>query len=130
MNEVADSFRVFIGIGGWLTGKRRHGNEVAFDGLLDATFAIARRRGRLLEQQIEARVGRGHGGTDLFEDWRLIDCLRNGLPLDQDVYDAATWSVIIPLSIQSVANGSAPVEFPDFTSGRWASRPPVEVHGA
>ena len=38
-----------------------------------------------------ARVG-GHGGMDFIMDWRLIDCLRNGLPLDQDVYDGALWS--------------------------------------
>ena len=34
----------------------------------------------------------GHGGMDFIMDWRLIDCLRNGLALDQDVYDAAAWS--------------------------------------
>jgi hypothetical protein len=52
-------------------------------------------------------------------EWRLIDCLRNGLPMDMDVYEAAVSSSIIPLSIWSVANGSAPVEVPDFTSGSW-----------
>ena len=38
--------------------------------------------------EIAKGVG-GHGGMDFIMDWRLIDCLRNGLPLDQDVYDAA-----------------------------------------
>ena len=52
-------------------------------------------------------------------DWRLIDCLRNGLPMDMDVYEAALSSSIIPLSIWSVANGSSPVNVPDFTSGKW-----------
>ena len=52
-------------------------------------------------------------------EWRLIDCLRNGLPMDMDVYEAAASSSVIPLSIRSVANGSAPVEVPDFTSGSW-----------
>src|SRR5690606_37973046 len=37
----------------------------------------------------EAKKVGGHGGMDFMMDWRLIDCLRNGLPLDQDVYDAA-----------------------------------------
>lgn len=61
----------------------------------------------------------GHGGMDFMMDWRLIDCLRNGLPVDMDVYDAASWSVIGPLSEWSVANGSKPIDIPDFTMGRW-----------
>ncbi len=40
----------------------------------------------------------GHGGMDFLMDWRTIDCLRNGLPLDIDVYDAAAWSAVAPLS--------------------------------
>ena len=61
-----------------------------------------------------------HGDyMSMIVNWRLIDCLRNGLPLDQDVYDAALWSVIIPLSVWSVANKSAPIDIPDFTCGKW-----------
>jgi hypothetical protein len=75
--------------------------------------AIVRKMGELAKQ-----VG-GHGGMDTLMDWRLVDCLRNGLPLDMDVYDAASWSSIIPLSEWSVANGSRPAEVPDFTSGSW-----------
>jgi hypothetical protein len=56
---------------------------------------------------------------DFIMDWRLVYCLRNGLPLDQDVYDAAEWSCIVPLSELSVMNGSAPVAIPDFTRGAW-----------
>lgn len=52
-------------------------------------------------------------------DCRLIHCLRNGLPLDMDVYDAAEWSCITELSEKSVLNGSTPVEIPDFTRGAW-----------
>ncbi len=52
-------------------------------------------------------------------DWRLIDCLRNGLPLEMDVYDAALWSVITPLSEWSVAREGTSVKVPDFTSGSW-----------
>lgn len=52
-------------------------------------------------------------------DCRLIYCLRNGLPLDIDVYDAAEWSCIAELSRQSVAAGSQPVPVPDFTGGYW-----------
>jgi hypothetical protein len=52
-------------------------------------------------------------------DYRLIYCLRNGLPLDQDVYDAAEWSAIIELSERSVENQGMPVKIPDFTRGAW-----------
>jgi predicted dehydrogenase len=68
--------------------------------------------------EIAKKVG-GHGGMDYIMDYRLIYCLRRGLPLDEDVYDAAEWSSIIPLSEESVLKGSAPVSIPDFTRGAW-----------
>jgi hypothetical protein len=68
--------------------------------------------------EIAKKIG-GHGGMDFLMDWRLVDCLRNGLPMDMDVYDAAAWSAIGPLSEWSVANGSSPITIPDFTMGRW-----------
>lgn len=61
----------------------------------------------------------GHGGMDFIMDYRLIYCLRNGLPLDQDVYDAAEWSSLVELTEMSVRKGSVPVEVPDFTRGDW-----------
>lgn len=61
----------------------------------------------------------GHGGSDLLIDWHLIDCLHNGLPLDQDVYDAAAWSSIVPLTDWSVRNNSNSIKVPDFTAGAW-----------
>ncbi|MCK5278752.1 MAG: acetylgalactosaminidase, partial [Cyclobacteriaceae bacterium] len=61
----------------------------------------------------------GHGGSDLLIDWHLIDCLHNGLPLDQDVYDAAAWSATVPLSDWSVRNNSNSIKVPDFTAGAW-----------
>ena len=70
----------------------------------------------------------GHGGMDFMMDWRLIDCLRNGLPVDMDVYDAATWSVIGPLSEWSVANDSKPIVIPDFTMGRWKTNTVHEIN--
>ena len=69
----------------------------------------------------------GHGGMDFLMDWRLIDCLRNGLPLDMDVYDAAAWSSIGPLSEKSVANRSSSQDVPDFTTGSWKTNQPVDV---
>jgi hypothetical protein len=78
---------------------------------------------------VRAATG-GHGGMDFLEDLRLIECLRRGEPTDQDVYDAAAWSVITPLTERSVANRSRPVEVPDFTRGRWKSTPPLGIIGA
>ena len=75
-----------------------------------------------------AKAVGGHGGMDFIMDWRLIDCLRNGLPVDMDVYDAASWSVISPLSEWSVANGSQPIAIPDFTMGRWKSNVVHPIH--
>ncbi len=90
-----------------------------------------------LEQQytpeIVKRVGEmakkvgGHGGMDFIMDWRLIDCLRNGIPLDQDVYDAALWSSIAPLSEWSVANRSNSIDVPDFTCGSYKTNTPVDI---
>ena len=76
--------------------------------------------------EIAKQVG-GHGGMDFMMDWRLIDCLRNGLPLDQDVYDGALWSSIVPLSGASVAQRSGPVNIPDFTRGNWQTNKPVNL---
>jgi predicted dehydrogenase len=76
--------------------------------------------------EIAKEVG-GHGGMDFLMNWRTIDCLRNSLPLDIDVYDAALWSSIAPLTEWSVANKSKPIDVPDFTSGSWKTNQPVDI---
>jgi hypothetical protein len=76
--------------------------------------------------ELAKKVG-GHGGMDFLEDWRLIDCLRNGLALDQDCYDAALWSAVAPLSEKSVAGRSTSVDVPDFTGGSWKTNKPVDI---
>ncbi len=68
--------------------------------------------------EVAKKVG-GHGGMDFIMDYRLIYCLNNGLPLDQDVYDAAEWSALSELSEKSVENNGMPIKFPDFTRGAW-----------
>ncbi|GHE49806.1 Gfo/Idh/MocA family protein [Sphingobacterium griseoflavum] len=75
----------------------------------------------------QAKQVGGHGGMDFMMDWRLIDCLRNGLPLDQDVYDGASWSAIVPLSCESVAKNSKTVAVPDFTNGAWKTNKPHDL---
>ena len=69
----------------------------------------------------------GHGGMDFLMQWRLVDCLRNGLPLDMDCYDAAAWSSIVPLSEWCVANNSVPVRIPDFTRGAYKNNEPLDI---
>ncbi len=92
---------------GWLPEKEFKALEDSY------TPEISKRVGKLTKQ-----LG-GHGGIDTMMAWRLIDCLRNGLPLDMDVYDGALWSCIAPLSEWSVANEGNSVKVPDFTSGAW-----------
>ena len=69
-------------------------------------------------QEYSMSIG-GHGGMDFIMDYRLVYCLRNGLPLDMDVYDAAEWSAMGELTRISIENGSKPVKVPDFTRGDW-----------
>ncbi len=74
-------------------------------------------------EDIAKKIG-GHGGMDYIMDYRLAYCLRNGLPLDMDVYDLAEWCCPIELSRVSIEHNSAPVAVPDFTRGAWN-----KIHG-
>jgi predicted dehydrogenase len=67
----------------------------------------------------------GVSGATAVQLYRLLKTLREGRPPDIDVYDAAAWSAIAPLSEASVAGGSRPVDIPDFTRGKWRTRLPV-----
>jgi hypothetical protein len=62
-------------------------------------------------------------------DWLVcrafIESVKSGTNTPIDVYDTATWLAIGPLSEESIQNGGAPVEFPDFTNGKWKDREPV-----
>jgi predicted dehydrogenase len=73
------------------------------------------------ERENAEKMG-GHGGMDFLMLFRLVQCMREGLPPDIDVYDAAAWSVIGPISFDSVAHGGAPMDIPDFTRGHWRDR--------
>ena len=75
----------------------------------------------------EAVNAGGHGGMDFIMFWRMIYCLRNAEPLDQDVYDAAAWSSIFDLSEKSLSNRSATVDIPDFTRGDWKTNPELGI---
>lgn len=69
--------------------------------------------------------GAGHGGMDFFVIHAFIEATKRNEPTPMDVYDAAAWSVITPLSEQSIEMGNETVDFPDFTSGKWMSRKPI-----
>lgn len=83
-----------------------------------------------IHQEIEEKAKQvgGHGGMDFVMDYRLVYCLQNGLPLDQDVYDAAEWSCIGELSAVSAEHNSMPVAVPDFTRGEWNKLQGVKFH--
>jgi hypothetical protein len=78
------------------------------------------------EGEIAKKLG-GHGGMDYIMLFRLVECMRGGLVPDMDVYDAAAWAAPGPLSRASVASGSAPVKFPDFTRGLWRQRSASQI---
>ena len=75
----------------------------------------------------ERAAGAGHGGMDYMEDYRLIKCLREGLPTDMNVYDAAALSSLVGTTVDSVARRSRPVDIPDFTRGAWRTNPKLEI---
>ena len=69
-------------------------------------------------------AGSGHGGMDFFVMNAFIEAVKRQVPTPLDVYDAAAWSVISPLSERSITHGGEPQDFPDFTAGMWAKRKP------
>ncbi|MBQ1912815.1 MAG: Gfo/Idh/MocA family oxidoreductase [Bacteroidales bacterium] len=102
--------------------------DVAYDNLDAEQYMTIEEQNALMEaykypfvSEIEdmARKVGGHGGMDFIMDYRLIYCLHHGLPLDQDVYDAAEWSSLVELTEVSINHGSMPVVMPDFTRGEW-----------
>ncbi len=90
-------------------------------------------------EQIERGLAWAHGAghtpeiyTDGEAEWKklceqkdldLIDCLRHGLPLPQDVYDAVAWSSLVPLTQWSSTHQSQAMDVPDFTAGAWEANP-------
>ncbi len=113
--KYPDPPRIAFGDEDWINGEEFKKLEEQYQP------PIVKRVGELAKQ-----VG-GHGGMDFLMDWRTIDCLRNGLPVDMDVYDAALWSAIAPLSEQSVASRSKSIDIPDFTGGSWKTNKPVDI---
>ena len=107
--------RISTGHKGWLSDKEIRELEEKYQP------PIIRKIGEMAKQ-----IG-GHGGIDFLMNWHTVDCLRNGLPLSQDVYDAALWSAVGPLSEWSVKNRSASIDVPDFTGGSWQRNEPIDL---
>lgn len=74
----------------------------------------------------EQAEGSGHGGMDFFVTREFINAVKEQRQPVIDVYDAAAWSAVTPLSEASIAQGSAPQYFPDFTRGNWMKRKPIK----
>ena len=75
----------------------------------------------------ETAADSGHGGMDGIMMYRIVECLQQGLPLDQNVYEGALWSAVTELSERSVAQDGMPQDFPDFTRGDWTSTPALAI---
>src|SRR6185436_12956591 len=97
------------------------------DQWVNATDLLAEFEHPLWKEIAEQAQGAGHGGMDFIEDYRLIKCLRDGLPTDMNVHDDVSHSAVVQLSCQSVSRRGMPVEFPDFTKGKWKTTPALEI---
>lgn len=79
----------------------------------------------LWERWSKETEGAGHGGMDFFVVHAFVESIKRRQPTPMDVYDAAAWSAITPLSEESIKKGNAAIDFPDFTKGAWKTRKPV-----
>ena len=73
------------------------------------------------------KIKEGHGGMDIVEFNRFVECITSGEEMPIDVYDAASWMAVTALSERSIMTGGAPQCIPDFTNGRWMQRKPLDV---
>lgn len=111
-----------------LAGKKNHTNSHHWHNNLAAFYAA-------YEHPLYTRVGAmarklgGHGGMDAIMNFRVIECIRTGQPLDQNLYEGCLWSAVTPLSRKSVAEDGMPQDFPDFTRGNWKTTAPLGIIG-
>ena len=67
----------------------------------------------------------GHGGMDWLVCRAFVEAVKNAVNTPIDAYDSVTWLAIGALSEKSIAGGGIPVDFPDFTNGKWQNRESV-----
>lgn len=77
------------------------------------------------KEYLKSGIKQGHWGTDYLTLNAFAQCAKNKRPVPIDVYDAAAWRAVSPLSERSIADGNKPIEFPDFTRGKWKTNPPI-----
>ncbi len=106
------------------TGNHRWADKRTYDELIEKYKPGLLHKFEDFRRGLGADLQSGHGGSDLINVWHIIDCLRSGLPLDQDVYDAAAFSSVVELSEWSVLNNSNSIKIPDFTAGAWKTNKP------
>lgn len=97
----------------WIEGMSKH---VAWEPLSTYAEKYEHPQWKMWQEEAEKT---GHGGTDFFPIREFIGAIRTGGPSPVNVYDAVTWSSIIPLSAASIRAGGKPVDIPDFTRGKW-----------
>ncbi|PKA82055.1 putative dehydrogenase [Ulvibacter sp. MAR_2010_11] len=90
----------------------------------EATAWLERYDHPLWQKYGEKAMGAGHGGMDFFVIHAFVESAKRNIAPPLDVYDAAAWSAITPLSETSIANNGEPQDFPDFTRGNWVKRQP------
>lgn len=90
----------------------------------DATEWLEKYDHPLWKKYEDRAVGAGHGGMDFFVLNAFIESVKNNVAPPLDVYDAAAWSAITPLSEVSIANNGEVQDFPDFTRAQWIKRKP------
>ena len=106
------------------TGNHKWADQQTVDKLIEKYKPGLLHKFEDFRKGLGADLESGHGGSDLINVWHIIDCLRTGLPLDQDVYDAAAFSSVVELSEWSVLNDSNSIKIPDFTAGAWKINQP------
>ena len=119
-------FPTRVALEGGVAGATENAHEWAQGDQLQALF-------EQYEHPLYKRLGAaskqagGHGGMDFIMRMRMIECLRKGEPLDQNVYEGCFWSAVAPLSEASVAQDGMPQGFPDFTRGNWKRTVPLRI---
>ena len=123
---ILAGFPTRIALEGGVEGATESHHEWAYEDKMGAIYEkydhpLYKRIGELA-----TKMG-GHGGMDFIMRYRIIECLREGMPLDQNLYEGCFWSAVSPLSEASVAQDGAPQEFPDFTRGEWKNTKPLGI---
>lgn len=119
-------FPTRVALEGGIKGATKNHHSWAQGEQLDALFEEYEHPLYTRLGEISKKMG-GHGGMDFMMLYRIIECLRKGEPLDQNVYEGCLWSAVGPLSEASVAQDGSSQAFPDFTRGKWETTKPLAV---